>query len=122
MNLKTDYSKLDLCWFAGWWDAEGCIQNNHVNGRTYLHIMGTSTDEDVVRKIQSKFGGNIRGPYHSATVTGKRAKPRWDWCISKTREAEILALAIRPLVCSRRQAQIDAKILAISMAQADDEA
>lgn len=124
MDLKTDYSRIDLCWFAGWWEGEGSISNTcKTNGKTYLKITGNSTDKDIIEKIQSVFGGRIYGPYYSVTITGKQAKAQYLWSITKTHQALALAQAIRPMVCLRRQAQIDVKIKAVTMAhcQADDE-
>lgn len=100
----------NLHWLAGWLEGEGTFvatSGRAANGVRYrrVTVRGVSTDLEVVKKVHSLAGvGRIYGPYKYGT----NKQQNWQWAICKREEALSFMRLIRPLMSTRRQAQIDA--------------
>lgn len=86
-----------LYWFTGLFEGEGTF-NIHQNKARRICI--TSTDRDVLERIQSNIGGKIY------TIDKLRRKPHWKqaylWYISG-RNAFDICCSIYPILLSRRK-------------------
>ncbi len=99
-------NNVELGWVAGLHEGEGsCIVIRNGTGRLYAKVSLGSTDLDVLEKLQALVGGNIHGPFR---LENPRHKPYWNWSLTDTRGAAIYMEAVYPLLCERRQGQIDA--------------
>ena len=102
--MKSD----DLAWLAGFLEGEGAF-NCETSGRGYrrIRIAVTSTDRDVVEHLTRIVSGSrFNGPYAPSNGSlGK--KPTYRWVLAIRPLALDLAKQLRPLMCERRQEQID---------------
>jgi hypothetical protein len=103
--MKEMISELDKAYIAGFLDGEGTISlrwyegmqyNRHGNFRHVSHrlvdIQIVNTNLDVLRYIQSLYGGSI----HSKKETRENHKPVFRWRISGPNNAYAFLQDIRP--------------------------
>lgn len=97
-----------VAWLAGLYEGEGssALSQPRKHGGVYPKLVIKMTDEDVIRRIEEYFGGNVSGPYHAVTQSGKEAKPQWTWALTRTEEVLELIERIYPMLGERRQGQL----------------
>jgi hypothetical protein len=111
--MKSD----ELAWIAGFLEGEGFfLKETSARGYVRVGIGASSTDRDVLeRLLRTVPDSRVHGPYMLAeSARGK--KPVWRWSIRVRTPTVELAKQIRPLMCRRRQEQIDA-LLAVAASQ-----
>lgn len=102
--MKSD----DLAWIAGFLEGEGYFLTE-TSERGYIRVLigVTSTDLDVLEKLQHLVPeGSICGPYTPA-ATSFGSKPHWKWRLGARGLVVELSEQLRPLMGERRQGQID---------------
>lgn len=98
----------DLAWIAGFLEGEGYfVTETSARGYIRLRIGATSTDLDVLERLQRLvLNSCIQGPYGPAR-TSYGSKPHWKWVLHARQLVVELAEQLRPLMGERRQGQID---------------
>jgi len=99
----------DLAWIAGFLEGEGYfIRQKSARGYIRVGMGATSTDLDVLEKLQRLVPtSRLQGPY-TAARTSFGTKPHWKWQFNVRTLVVELAEQLRPLMGERRQGQIDA--------------
>jgi hypothetical protein len=92
-------SSEDVAWFAGLFEGEGWVACLPAGG---IVVVIGMTDKDVLRRVQTLFGGSLNGPYPRKN---ERAKPMFVWKVSGIRNAELIFELISPFLGERRLAQ-----------------
>ncbi len=104
-NSRTTYTPLDLAYLAGLVDGEGSIgvyKNGPNRDRGSLTICMTTPD--VLRWVESTFGGHLTGPY---VDTRPNHSPTWTWRISAQRPLERMLVALSPHLRVKHEAAKD---------------
>lgn len=101
----------ELAWLAGLLEGEGYfIRQTTARGHVRIGLGVTSTDRDVLEKLQSLVPtSRLQGPY-APTKTGLGTKRHWRWQFNARGLVVELAEQLRPLMGERRQGQIDAML------------
>jgi hypothetical protein len=99
----------DVAWIAGYLEGEGCFRAL-ISSRGYvrLGVTVTSTDEDVLRHLCNLIPeSRMSGPYagHRGSLG---TKPVFHWELRVRLAVVELLEQVRPWICERRTAQIDA--------------
>lgn len=102
---------MDLVYFAGLFDGEGCININHhkpQNGKkTEQHTLrchlGMSC-ENLVRSLGAKFGGSIK--YRPIHLKNPKWKDQWVWTIESNQARDWLKLMLPYLRLKNREAEV----------------
>jgi hypothetical protein len=94
----------DVAWFAGLFEGEGSLCRS--TGRNCWRMSLRMTDEDVVRRIHSLFGGAVYDDRRDVITNGKH-KRAWQWQVCKQEEINKIVLSIRPHMGQRRGAKMD---------------
>jgi hypothetical protein len=104
MNELTD---LELGWIVGMIEGEGTFgtRTNRL-GSKYATIEASSTDEEVIIRLQSILGGRVNGPYPN----GKGCKHYWRWVLAKQAAVFELAEIIMPLLSERRRHRLQQRL------------
>lgn len=101
---------LELAYFAGLFDGEGCVQIAHhkpqAGKRTEQHTLRCAiqmTDEKSVRSFLC-FGGSVcfKGYY----TRNPKWKPQWTWSISSNQAKGFLEIMLPHLRLKREQAKM----------------
>ena len=96
MNTLTDY---DQGWVVGMLEGEGTFYaRGNPDCPIELRVECTSIDIETPNRLQELLGGNIYGPYRRNEVK---------WALYKRKAVLELIVWLRPLLCDRRQVQID---------------
>jgi LAGLIDADG endonuclease len=98
-----------LAWAAGFIDGDGfiTIQNRTsvVNGKTYsgtyLRVGACQAKQDVLKELQSLFGGAIRIKNSGPNREGYNRKQQWVWTLS-TKEASEALKQLLPFMIHKR--------------------
>lgn len=102
----------DLAWLAGYLEGEGSFICS-TPARRRVCIAVTSTDRDVIECLTRIVPhSRQRGPF---PPSGLGKKPQYDWRLTIRPLVVDLTTQLRPLMCKRRQEQIDA-LLAYTIA------
>lgn len=108
----TDYksperlSDFDLGWLVAIVDGEGSLILRLRPSKTRGHhivdmsVQVTSTDEDIVQRLQQLCGGHIYGPRRKGS-----SKPCWNWRIHRRADVADLCAHLRPHLSQRRAAR-----------------
>jgi hypothetical protein len=98
----------NLAWLTGFLEGEGAFNRESGREKRRVRIAVTSTDRDVVEHLARIVpGSRFNGPYApSAGSLGN--KPTYRWVLAIRPLVIELAKQLRPLMCERRQGQIDA--------------
>lgn len=99
----------DLAWIAGFLEGEGFFsRQTDRKGRIRVLIGAISIDKDVLDHLARTVPhSRVNGPYTPAK--GSRGKKlTWRWVVCLRQPTVELATRLRPLMCNRRQGQIDA--------------
>lgn len=101
-------NEIDIAWAAGLLEGEACFDFGGAGGKTCPRIRVEMTDEDVILRLQSVIGGNVR-MYPSAKR--KNAGPNWSDTyklgLYSRATVEPVLFAIRPYMGQRRGEKID---------------
>ena len=92
---------MELNYFAGFFDGEGCIMiSSRKKGRPYhtLDVAVTLTRRSVLEDFQVAFGGRV----YSATREKTYYKPKWQWIIGGDNAMKFLE-QIKPFLRLKRQ-------------------
>lgn len=84
----SDIRESNLAWAAGLFEGEGCIQ---FSGKNSVILNVTSTDMDVIHRLQDLFGGYVYGP----RTRKNSKKPFWEW---QLRVAEDVHCVLVPMI------------------------
>ena len=95
--------ELDIAWAAGILEGEGCFGFYKVKNHSYKQILirCKMTDNDIILRLQSIFGGYIR-PRKPKKETNK---PLWEWSLYKQADVAVVILKILPYLGVRRSAK-----------------
>lgn len=113
---STLWFRENISWAAGLLEGEGCFTVapcKSVNGQytyPYFKIDCTSTDRDVLERLQTIFGGYIY-------LLKKRPieyKPAYRWCIQSKEHVYAVCAALYQFMCTRRKEKIKEMMLAFS--------
>lgn len=97
-NVSQTMTPIQIAWLAGIVDGEGCF--NKQGGSFCLSV--SSTDYDIVEKCQLITEiGSIK-----QLKDRPNRKSTWTWRVFTTADTVRLALAMAPLLCSRRKEKI----------------
>jgi hypothetical protein len=100
----------DLAWLAGFLEGEGFFSCQVRAGYGRIMIGVTSTDRDVVERLARLVPrSRIYGPY-TPEPDGLAKRPQYRWRFGIKPLVADLVTSLRPLMCERRQAQIDAML------------
>lgn len=95
----------DLAWVAGYLEGEGSFICS-APARRRVCIAASSTDRDVIEHLTRIVPySRLRGPY---SCSGLGEKPQYYWALIIRPLVVDLATQLRPMMCERRQEQIDA--------------
>ena len=100
--------KIDLAYFAGHFDGEGCICiskescKSSVHPQYRVHIQVSSVDEWIIRQWHFSFGGLI----FKGSPSNLRKHPLWVWKLKGGKTAEILKTLLPYLRLKKAQAEI----------------
>jgi len=109
MFLKTNskfWTRENILWASGLLEGEGCFTlathkpKNRGRAYLYLRVDATSTDLDVLEKLQNIFGGSLY------FLNRDKGKPIWRWCVQKLEDVYAICVAVYPFMCKRRQSRI----------------
>jgi len=92
---------IDLGYVAGLLEGEGFF-----DATNRLCITCTMTDEEPIKKLFDICGGSYYGLHHHT----KSGKPTYRWYIGRRRGSIELAKLLFPLMCPRRQIQLQAML------------
>lgn len=108
LGIIGSMTSQDLGWIAGFLEGEGYfVTEITARGYVRMRIGATSTDLDVLERLQRLVPRScIQGPY-GPTRTSYGVKPHWKWILHARALVVELAEQLRPLMGSRRQGQID---------------
>ena len=96
MNTLTDYDK---GWIVGMLEGEGTFYTRGNPDRPIdIRVECTSIDIETPTRLHELLGGHVYGPYRLHEVK---------WALYKRKTVLELILWLRPLLCGRRQVQID---------------
>ena len=96
MNTLTDYDK---GWIVGMLEGEGTFYARGNPDRPIeLRVECTSIDLETPDRLYELLGGHVYGPYRRNEIK---------WALYKRAEVLKLITWLRPLLCLRRQVQID---------------
>lgn len=87
-------------WFSGLFEGEGCIKFRGLNS---VVLSVTSTDLDVLERIQRIFGGGIGQPKFRPLST----KPVWTWNCGRRNDVISIINGILPYMLSRRAKKLE---------------
>jgi hypothetical protein len=90
----------EFSWFIGLFEGEGSAISDS-DGRPRLQL--STTDHDVVKRVQAFVGGRVYGPYKRSD---RKDKPYWKWQLATQLEAGALAKRMLPHLNGRRQRQV----------------
>lgn len=95
--MSTD---IDIAWATGIFEGEGSItaSGGKPGYSTTPTLAVDMTDEDVLRKVEAIFGGNVTGPYSRGNN-----KPIYSWRISGIKPAQAVLRLMWPYLCERRR-------------------
>lgn len=98
-------TKIDWAWFAGWFEGEGCIE---LTGKNSVRLAATSTDLDVLERVQAIAGGTIV-PMRNAGGGGDGyvRKPKWQWYVAHSESVRPILEHLNPYLLSRRLARLE---------------
>lgn len=100
--------EVDLAWLAGLLEGEGCFYACQPKFQPSVKLTMTK-DLDVLDRARVLMGAaRVTGPYLDADP---KHAPRYSVTINSRKAIELM-IAIRPHMGTRRQAQIDAALLA----------
>lgn len=107
-------TEAEIAWAAGLFEGEGCVsvqRPKHAPNVVQVRLQVTSTDRDVLEKFADAIGcGRLYGPYDR----DPSRKPVGYWFASSRADVDRAAEAMRPWLCSRRIAALDAALEARS--------
>ena len=86
---------MNIAWMAGMYEGEGCIERTSAHGYR-LNI--TSTDFDVLEKIQAFAGGYV----HPKKVYKDHYKSQWIWRLGDKKGVKNLLTGMLPFLGNRR--------------------
>jgi hypothetical protein len=103
-------STAEIAWAAGLFEGEGsavvCFQRlkrgSSERGKPYLQLTLSSTDLDVLQRLQRLVGGRLNGPYQ----WGDKRKPIWRWQMTGQKEVDRVVCLLFPWLGARRQWQV----------------
>ena len=115
INLLDKISVFDLGWLSGIIEGEGCFycktSTSKLNDGVYCYPLSgfavMSTDKDVMIRLSSLLGLNLRGPYYKETE--KIRKVVWSVQITGSK-AIVIMQKFYPYLGERRKVQIDEAI------------
>lgn len=87
----------DIAYVAGLFEGEGCIQPMPKNGRVAVRLVIKMTDLDPLERVQSIFGGTIRGPYQHT-----KGKPSYCWALAGWEPVVAVMTRMAPWLGQRR--------------------
>ena len=107
--------KLDLAYFAGFFDGEGCIQiasqRRQWKGRPYryyrLELVVASTNHWIIELMKFQFGGAVYEENREGHP--KSHRPAWRWMICARRAKTFLEDVLPYLKLKRAEAEIAIK-------------
>jgi hypothetical protein len=89
-------TEIEIAWFSGLFEGEGSFW--FANGKPKGLIM-TMTDEDVLLKVQSLFGGNLNRDMRKNAP--EHWKDAWKWSLGLKQSMELVPKML-PYLASRR--------------------
>jgi hypothetical protein len=104
LRRKTDLalSRTDCAYLSGLFDGEGCVNFASVKNSRYIRIFITNTELDILKWVQSIFGGDI-----SLLSSRKDGwKQGYCWRLSWTKAIEFLSFIEPWSKIKRRQIEI----------------
>lgn len=91
-------------WVVGMIEGEGSFYLNNPSKNPSIVIGITSTDEDVILRLQEYTGiGRVYGPYKGKAENHRQT---WQWVVAKRADAEALSEAIMPYLGERRKERL----------------
>lgn len=109
-NINWPPNSVDLAWFAGLFEGEGCISFENSGKHHSVRLVVVMTDQDVLEKIEKTLGvGKVSKSQNKTqlTPTGKIATPTFRWRVGNKCDVERILIAIRPFMGKRRTIRID---------------
>lgn len=101
--IKSDeMSDAEIAYVAGIFDGEGCIGFAQARGTSFVRILITNTNKELLEYLQSKFGGDIK----ALSLRKHNWKQGWNLRISWSRAIELIRLVYPWLRVKREQAQV----------------
>lgn len=119
------WSKEDIAWVSGVLEGEGTFLVNNRTGKrstgrgrfamchySEFIVRCSMSDEDVIRRLRDTMDiGTVTGPYLYSNSAVHRAKPMWNWSVSRFDDVKALLVAIRPFMGKRRGEKIDSMLV-----------
>ena len=104
MKLPVEHSAAAWAWFAGLFEGQGTVVY-HRSARHRVRLQLKSADEDVIKLVQARIGGNVFGPYQYRYRDGVERKAFWIW-VSDGLDPRAVAAAIWPWLGERRRSRL----------------
>lgn len=105
-SRRADFSRENLAWAAGFFDAEGCFSSTP---RTGVSASITQTDRELLDRFRQAVGiGKIYGPYKTPQPDRYRRKPHYFYkAQGRERVQGLLAMMWTWLGTTKRQQALD---------------
>ena len=104
MKLPVEQSPAAWAWFAGLFEGQGTAVY-HRSARHRVRLQLKSADEDVIKLVQARIGGNVFGPYQYRYRDGVERKAFWIW-VSDGLDPREVAADIWPWLGERRRSRL----------------
>lgn len=101
-----DLSLEDICYAAGFFDAEGCVRVSKYTQKNtfYVQLRITSTDINVLKWFKNRFGGSIGTQPPNKKV--RKCRPCWWWVTCSRIACNFLKTVYPFLVIKKEQAAL----------------
>lgn len=114
---SKNWSRENLQWAAGFLEGEGCFyskettRNNKPRIVLVLNATQHERSKDVLERLKTILGGNIRGPYANSGRNNKKGQDKVvEWTTGSYKYVYAICVALYPFMSFRRKLAIE-KIL-----------
>lgn len=100
-------ASMNLHWTAGFLEGEGSFFLNARKpgyGRSFATVKAVQVDRECIDKLRSLYGGSVQ--LDKKVRSTSQGQPLFEWRMTGERAVDLME-RLRPLMSSRRRAQID---------------
>lgn len=104
--MATKITDLELAWFAGFFDGEGCVNitTHGSSAQTTLRMMLVNTDAALMKRLAVRYGGRLQYKQHFGRVS--HWKPSYQIVWTQWSAFALLCRLLPHLRLKRRQAKL----------------
>lgn len=103
-EMATIPKDVELAYFAGIVDGEGCISSAETRGRVFASLNVTNTYPYILEDLKSLFGGNIYRRNRKKALEHHKAS--YGWTIGGASVSQALELLLPYMIIKKEQAKV----------------